>query len=853
MKSLLWKFSFRAIRMRPGRSTLTLLSVVIGVAAVVSVSIGTATTRRAYRETFAAVAGRAQLEVVAAGGKNFDADVFKSVRKVPGVKAASPVLGHPTKMFINGREVATQVLGIDPREDGPVRDLEVVQKGNRSTKQNPQSVFKNPENVLLEAGLAESLGVSVGQKIKLRIPSAQRKFHQKMYVGGLAETRGNIAQRLTGVIFMRLDVAQVLFADGERKLSAIQVVLKDDADLNTVRDAIAAMLPPGMRVRLPATRSDQMEEILMSTETGLSLATAFSLLLAAFIILNVFLMSVGERRRPFAIMRAVGATRRQIGWLLLRESLAMGTLGTALGVAAGLGGASVLTQAMSRALQVTLPSMILTPMPFVWASLFGFGLSFIGSAIPAWRASRLTPMEALGAVAPGDMEGVSRPMIGLGVLTTAIASGFLAGVITGRLPLDFGVWSGVCFLLGLVMLLPAALEPLTHLAGWFLHWGFRVETRLAQRQVLRHRARSTLTIGVLFLAISTGTGLASAILDNVRDVRDWRRVALSADFFVRPMTVEANGSQTPGLPEELDAEIRKVPGIRGLDTTRRVEANVAGRPVTVAAREFVSPDALYLNLEKADKETVYKRLHAGEMVMGTVLAQRTKLQAGDMVTLETNEGPKEVRIAALSNEYLAGGVIVYLQRKTAQQLLGVEGVDLYIVQAEKGKQAAVHKKLSALALKYQVLANSTADIINVVDNIILGIEGALWGVLVLGFVVAAFGVVNTLTMNVLEQTRELGLLRIVAMTRRQVRRTILVQAMIIGLIGLLPGVLAGTGVAYLMYLGTQPTTGHAIQFLFRPELLAASLAGALAIVIISALIPAERAARLDLVEALHYQ
>jgi putative ABC transport system permease protein len=134
-----------------------------------------------------------------------------------------------------------------------------------------------------------------------------------------------------------------------------------------------------------------------------------------------------------------------------------------------------------------------------------------------------------------------------------------------------------------------------------------------------------------------------------------------------------------------------------------------------------------------------------------------------------------------------------------------------------------------------------------------GIEGALWGVLVLGFIVAAFGVVNTLTMNVLEQTRELGLLRIVAMTRRQVRRTILVQAMLIGLIGLVPGTLAGLGVAYLMYLGTQPTTGHAIDFIFRPGLLVASLAVALVIVIISALIPAERAARLQLGQALHYE
>ena len=847
MKSLLWKFSLRAIRMRPGRSTLTLLSVVIGVAAVVAVSIGTNTTRRAYRETFAAAAGRAQLEVVGAGGKFFDAEIFKSVRSVPGIKAAAPLLQQPTYLDINSRHVLTEVLGVDPSLDRQVRDFEIKKdKGKYFTKERP-------ENVLLEVSFAESLGASVGKKVRLRVPRSDLNFQQQMYIGGLMETRGDVARRLTGTVYMRLDVAQYLFAKGEKKLSSIQIVLKDDAKLADVQAAIAKKLPANVLVRQPATRSDQMEETLMSTEAGLGLATAFSLLLAAFIILNVFLMSVGERRRPLAIMRAVGATRRQIAWVLLRESLAMGTLGTILGVLAGLGGASILTQAMSKVLQVNLPSMILTPMPFVWATSFGFGLSLVGSAIPAWRASRLTPMEALGTVAPGDMEGDSKVMIGVGLLTTGVASGFLIGVLTGRLPLEFGVWSGVFFLLGLVMLLPAALEPATRLAAWVLHWGFHVETRLARRQILRHRARTTLTVGVLFLAISTGIGLANAILDNVRDVRNWRRAAFSADFFVRPLSLSTSGNSAPGLPRELDAEIRKIPDIKSIEAGRRVKGNVAGRSVTVVARDFLNPEALNLNLENAEAKDVHEKLQNGEVVLGTVLAQRTNLKAGDMVPIETNEGIKEVRIAALSNEYLEGGMLVYMHRETARKLLDIEGADLYIVRVEKSKQVAVGKRLEALANKYKVMVNSTSDIVKLVDNMIMGIEGALWGVLVLGFVVAAFGVVNTLTMNVLEQTRELGLLRIVAMTRRQVRRTILVQAMIIGLIGLVPGMLAGTGVAYLMYLGTQPTTGHAIQFIFRPELLLSSLAVALAIVIVSALIPAERAARLDLVDALHYQ
>jgi len=131
--------------------------------------------------------------------------------------------------------------------------------------------------------------------------------------------------------------------------------------------------------------------------------------------------------------------------------------------------------------------------------------------------------------------------------------------------------------------------------------------------------------------------------------------------------------------------------------------------------------------------------------------------------------------------------------------------------------------------------------------------GSLWALLALGSVIAAFGLVNTLAMNILEQTREIGVLRVVAMTRRQVRRTILAQATMMGLIGLVPGAVMGLLVAYLINLSTLTTTGHAILFVFRPWLLVICFATAFVIVIVSAYLPAERAARMKLSDALQYE
>ncbi len=839
MTSALWKYSVRAIRKRPGRALLTLLSVVIGVAAVVSVSIATSTTQQAYREMFANVSGRASLEVVANGGGSFDQQILDTVAQAPGVETAAPIVQRPTIMYLGGdRRVKLVALGIDPQRDRAVRRYELLRG----------SFLEEGKGVVLEADFAGTLGIDVGREVKF----LTRRGMQRMPVVGLLGAKDAGSLRLGGLVLMRLDAAQHMFGvDGE--LDAIQVVVSADAENETVRDAIARRLPVGLDVRRPAARSQLVEETLRSSNQGLKMATAFSLLLAAFIILNTFLMNVGERRLQFAMLRAVGATRRQIAWLVIRECLLMGAIGTALGILVGLFGAYLLTRALNELLQVSLPSTILTAGPFLLAALFGFGLSFVGGAVPAWRASRLTPLEALGAVASDDMEGVSYKSIAAGVLITLTSVVLLAATMVGWLPVGIGPVPGVLLLIGLVFLLPLGLDRLTRWVAWPLRPVLGAETRLAERQVLRHRARSTLTVGVLFLAAATGIGLGNAILDNVQDIRDWYHQTVSADFFIRAMMPDMATGMSADLPEELGEELRQVPGITNLDASRFVRAKAAGQSVVIIVRQFTGPERMYFDLEEGKPQEICRRLQEGDVVIATVLAQRTGLGVGDAIPIETREGTRTLRIAGLADEYLVGGLAVYMHRDIAERLLGVSGVDAYIVEADPSRVGEVKRSLQSLVEKHGALLHSLSDIRNMIDGIVSRIEGALWGVLVLGFVVAAIGVVNTLTMNVLEQIRELGLLRIVAMTRRQVRRTILMQAVLMGMIGLVPGTIAGVGVAYLLYLATAPVTGHSVEFIFRPAMLAGSLLTAMAIVIAAAWIPAARAARLNVSEALHYQ
>ncbi|MEO8271138.1 MAG: FtsX-like permease family protein, partial [Aureliella sp.] len=206
-----------------------------------------------------------------------------------------------------------------------------------------------------------------------------------------------------------------------------------------------------------------------------------------------------------------------------------------------------------------------------------------------------------------------------------------------------------------------------------------------------------------------------------------------------------------------------------------------------------------------------------------------------------------------ANDYLAGGLTIYMMRDEANKLLGVSGVDAYVVQAIPGRLAEVEQSLRDYCKAHGLLLQSYADLVQYIDKLINGVIASLWMLLGLGCLIATMGLVNTLTMNILEQTREIGMLRTVAMTRGQVRRMIFAQATLLGVIGLIPGAIAGVFVAWAIGLSSQAVLGHAVSYQFRPGLVSGCLLVGLVVVMLSSLIPAERAARLKLSSALHYE
>ena len=453
---------------------------------------------------------------------------------------------------------------------------------------------------------------------------------------------------------------------------------------------------------------------------------------------------------------------------------------------------------------------------------------------------------------PAEVEGISWRFVVAGTALILVSLGLMAATIAGWIPPMGIVWESIALLVGLVLLLPMALSPLSSLVAVALSPWLRVECGLARRQLLRHRSRTTLTTGVVFIAISTGIGLATAVMDNVQDVKNWYHKTIVADFFVRAMAPEMATGLAADLPDQVDAEIRRVPGIVSIEAVRFVHARAANLPVVLVARDISDKHELDLDIEHGDLDDARSRLHQGQVVIGSVLAEHAKLTAGNAISLDFGDHTQQFQIAAVANDYQAGGLTVYIDRAVARRLLGLEGVDAYMIKADHARLDEVRRSLRSLCDKHGLLLQSYSDIQQTIDTMISGVVAGLWGLNVLGLIVAAFGIANTLAMTVVEQTCEVGLLRIVAMTRWQVRKSILAQALIMGVLALVPGIAAGVGVAYLIHWATLPVIGHSVPLAIHPYLLAGGFVVGLLVIVVAAWIPAERAARIELSEALRY-
>lgn len=826
--------TYRQWQRRPLRAIFTILSVAIAVAAMLGTSVAQTTVRAAYRNLTAAVSGVPAIDIVSRAGGRFAASELPPLDDVPGVRGSVPLLFRTTFLRAKGKRSRVLTAGLDFAEVSRFYDFQLTEG----------AIPTEPDQVLVDAGFAEALSLAIGDRCTLFGRRGPRSVRISGFVA--PQSLQDLAEGAT--VFLPLATAQDIY-ELEGQVDRSRVLLVSEEDRASV-EKIAAERTGPLMAQATIRTGGIAEETLRSLELALRFSTALALVMSIFVVLNTLRMNFHERRREFALLRALGGSQSQLSWILASEGITLGLFGGMVGIPAGLALAALLSKVLGSVLgyEGTFPWPSWTTI--LWSLLVGEAAVVAAIVWSKWGGNKVSPAEAMR-----EFDASAAESLPWGLFVGALAAWIVAvaGLAAVRTRLVSDVWTipfGLLMLVSYVATLPVLLPLVLRVGRFLVLRRSGLYALLTTGQLEQRPVRIGLTVGVLVVAISSGLGLGSAIHGQLRDIRDWYRRTMSGDYFLMSAgTSDPTGPDSKEIREQLSA----VSGVEHLEAVRFVPGRVAGEGVVCIIRDFSEALPLPWSVSPAREAEIRTELSRGGVVISSILASRCHVRDGDEVLVEIQSRVHTFRVVEIVNDYNFGGMTLFASSGTVQSRFPLENPDLWIVKCSAGNDQRTGEILAraipGLGLSLQSFSQVRAQL----DQILNGVVGALWTLIAVGFAVSGFAVANTVAMHVIEQTRELGLLRVIGMPARQVRRLILVQSLLLGIAGALLGTAAGVTTAWIIHWCGEPLTGRSLPLEIPFTLLAGNALGGVAITLLAGLIPAWRAGRLEIGKAVSYE
>ena len=846
------------------RTVLTGLAIVLGVAMVSAAYILTDSwqgaadklSTAAYDNVDAVVTTRAAFEVAAdeAGGKRppLPASVLADVRSLPQVGVAAGdvsdevrLVGHDGKAIGGDGGSPSFAEGIDARTPGAAALSPFKLRSGRFARADRE--------VTIDAATAKNEHLAVGQTIGVSTHGASQRFT----IVGTA-TFGSV-ESLGGATAAIFDLRQAQALTGKRgKLDSILVRARADVAPAELRHAIAAVLPPGLQVESAESQDrfglDGLKQGLGIVQKFLVAFGIIALFVGGFVIFNTLAITVAQRSREFALLRTIGASRRQVLGSVVVEAVATGLVASVIGIAVGLGLTGGLSAAF-KAFNLELPESgtVLATRTLLVSLLFGVGVTTVAGLVPAVRATRVEPVAALREGAIPTSRGSRRTPAAGAVLSAiaivALVYGMFAGgvSVTGRLA-AIGAGTLILFV-GVAMLSSRLVPPLASIVGRPAERIARVAGRLARENAMRNPGRTAATAAALMIGI--------ALVTFVAILGQGLRTSFSASWDKQLSTdyvVTAEDGWTP-IPDETAEALAKTPGVAAVTTVREDQARAFGEVMLVSGIDPATVDSALQFHWKAGSDAALQGIGNDGAIITKEFADQHHLGAGERFRMTSPAGNRlDLRVAGIDARPQFNPLEladVSIGRRLFDRSFEVRDDRLVFVKLDPGAGAASRSTLEQAIAPYPgAELRTSAQYEELNQGWIDGLVGLLYAMLGLSVIVSLFGIVNTLALAVFERTRELGTLRAVGMTRRQVRRMMRHESIIVALIGAVLGMTVGLLLAALV---THALSGEGLEFSIPAGTLVAFLVVAIVAGMLAAILPARRASRLDVLHALQYE
>lgn len=849
------RLAVKSLWARRVRALTTTLAVVIGVAFVAGTYVLTDTTFAAFDEIFeesrkgtsVVVTARDVVEQETNEAPTIGAALLPAVRKVPGVRLAAGGIATQGGIFdAEGEPIGSRFAPklIASTEPGVLQSLRYVEgRGPRDRTE-----------ASLDQAAVEEAGIAVGDRIELasveraqtyRLVGVTRLGDSSASWGGasIAELTLPEAQRITGKL---------------GRFDQISVAAERGVSPQELKRRIERAMPPSTRVETGEENADrgssEIRDELGFLRIALLVFAFVALFVGAFLIFNTFSITVAQRISEFGMLRTLGADRGQILGSVVVEALAIGVLGALLGLAGGYA-IAVGLNALFVALGIDLPttSLVTKTRTVVVSLAIGIGVTLVSSLVPALRATRVPPIAALLALEPPRSH---RRGIGVAALAVLLGLAGLAMVLAGLFGgADGGSAAGligggaVAVLLGVSLFSPRLVRPLASLAGRPLELMRRLTGRLARENTQRNPARTAVTAAALMIGLAVVafvTVFAAGIKGSIATAVD--------ESFQGELVIENSVAFTPISPGAA-AAARQVSGVELVSTLRIAQAKLlngeGGKP-RISALDRKAGEVLTIDWKSGpqtlgdltDREVVVNRSFAGD----------NGFELGDRVRFLTQIGRRLSLRVVGEFEDSAGlfGSAIVTQKLMARRFGQRDDVLDFVKLAPGASAGAVEARLARLIERDFPVAEvrNQEELKKNREDQINQLLGLIYALLALAVIVSLFGIANTLALSIHERTRELGMLRAIGMSRRQVRTMVRYEAVITALIGALLGMAIGVVFAALI---AQPLKDEGFALSYPVGQLVAMLVFAAFAGVLAAIPPARRASRLDVLEALHYE
>lgn len=864
MRNLFRYIGWRRLKLHPGRTVLTTLGVALGISLYIAISIINRSTLASFKESIESVAGRATL-VVTGGESGFAEDRLEIIQKVPGVKHAVPMV--TARAYFAGADHASTtltVLGVDLLKESAVRTYKM---SDEQVIEDPLVFLNQPDSIIVTRRFASENGLKLEDSFELATARGSKRF----VVRGLLSPEGPAKAYGGSIAMMDIDGARLTFGK-EGKVDRIDIVLAEGEQNETVAKRLQSALGQGYTVERPEMQTESMERMVSSYQLMLTFFSTLALLVGLFLVANSVSISVAERKKEIGTLRALGAPRGGILALFLTEATLMGLMGSLGGALLG----RILAHFLLRTVTETMTSQYLTKievgrLQFGGRDLFiavalGTVASALAAAWPSYRATRIAPLEAMKRQELGEdaskrgFFGLS-PWIGLGMLLflslSARSQWALGHAWLEHLNQAMAVVGAAFVAPALVAALIRGVRPLILPLGGAL-------SRLAQDNLLRNPRRTGSNVMSLMVGLMLVNMIAIVNRSFEGTIMDWFERVFRADLLV-----SSNGSllsyQAQALHEDIARELAQIPGVSAFRERvygqRFIHLRFRGKNLGVKAIDEPNPELKFSNLDAIDqtREAAGRTLFYSKeptVLVSENFVLHNHLGRGDILPLDTPSGEVAFKIGGVVVDFASPDGVIYMNRDHYKQYWHDPLVNAFGIQVLPGfTPDAVKRSIDTrLGRERNITVVANGDLKDQMRSMIHRSFNDARVIQIAALLVGLLGLLNTLLISVMERFRELGMLRAIGMTRRQLGLMILQEATFQGFFGSIAAIAVGTWIAYLwITYSLANSLGWIILFHFPWSSLALTAAAGLVVAWLAGAWPARRAAHLEIREALEYE